>query len=380
MNRLGGLDFISLAATLTLSVMGVVFIRSATSGQEGSILWMKQAAFIVLGMIIYLVLSYINYEELVRHSQFLFAAGMAALVLVLVFGEPINGARSWFRLPFMSLQPSEIMKIATILVITRYFDRFSVMTMQARDTTFKKMQTSLLEFIVFAFLVGLPVILIVLQPDLGTALVYLPMFIIPNFLLGRREGIWVTVGGLALVGILILGVVHKPQWVFFLKDYQKARIVAFIYPEEDTSNRGYQVHQSKISIGQGGLFGMGYGKGQHSRMGFLPAQHNDFIVAVAAEEFGFIGILFIFSLFLTIFIRGFFIGSASKDATASCLVVLVIGTLFVQALFNAAMLIGLVPTTGIPFPLLSYGGSSFLTTMGLLGLIQSVHLHRFVNS
>ncbi len=367
MKRIRYLDKWSLLATVLLSLLGVVFIHSATQVEGGSLLWLKQSVWVGVGLTFYFTLSSLDYKKLVANANFYYVAGIISLVLVLLFGARINGARSWFRLPFMSIQPSEFVKILMVLVVTKYFSKF------------QESKSSLQEFVVSGFLIIVPFILIVLQPDLGTALVYVPFFVIPNFLIGNKESIWVTVIGSLLVFVLILGVVLRPNWVFFLKDYQKDRIVAFIYPERDTSNKGYQVHQSKISIGQGGLTGMGLGKGQQTKMGFLPAQHNDFILAVAAEETGFIGITLIFGLFLVVFIRGFITAIEASEAMGSCLVILVIGTLFTQTLFNAAMLIGMVPTTGIPCPLLSYGGSSYLATMGLLGLVQSVRARRFVN-
>lgn len=366
MSRISLLDRWSFLATCALSILGILFIRSATH-ETANIIWIKQTVFFFAGLVFYFLISLLDYKKMISHANHLYVLGILSLVFVLVFGDKINGARSWFRLPFFSVQPSEFVKIITCLVSVKYFSKF------------QGGSSSLWEFIVSSILVGIPFVLIVLQPDMGTALVYLPLFVIPNFLTGKKEGIWVTVAGLFVVGILILGVVVKPNWVFFLKDYQKARIVSFIYPEADTSNKGYQVHQSKISIGQGGLFGMGLGKGKQTHLGFLPAQHNDFILAVAAEETGFLGIFLIFCLFLVIFLRGFVTALEAGDAMGSCLVVLVIGTLFTQTLFNAAMLVGMAPTTGIPCPLLSSGGSSYLTTMGLLGLIQSVRTHRFVN-
>ncbi|CAM2066267.1 rod shape-determining protein RodA [Sulfidibacter corallicola] len=368
MNRFSLLDRGAFLVTMILCCLGVVFIHSATRASTlDANLWIKQMIWVCLGMLAYLVLSQFDYKKLVTHANVFYIAGIISLALVLLYGDRINGARSWFRLPFMSVQPSEFMKIATVLMIAKYFSRF------------QERQSSLLEFLVSSILIGIPFFLIILQPDMGTALVYVPFFVIPNFLVGNKESIWVTVAGSMLVVILILGVVFKPDWVFFLKDYQKNRIVSFIYPDRDTSNTGYQVHQSKISIGQGGLLGKGLGKGQQTQMGFLPAQHNDFILAVASEEVGFVGVALVFALFLVLFMRAFTTALEASDAMGSILVMLVIGTLFTQTLFNAAMLIGLVPTTGIPFPLLSYGGSSLLTSLSLLGLIQSVRTHRFVN-
>ena len=368
MGRFNLFDKSSFGVTLILAALGILFIHSASQANEvNTYLWLKQVVWVVLGLVFYLFISHYDYKKLVSHANIFYVAGLVSLILVLLFGDKINGARSWFRLPFMSIQPSEFVKMTTILAVTKYFSKF------------QERPSSLWEFIGSSLIIGAPFCLIFLQPDLGTALVFVPFFVIPNFLIGNKESIWVTVLGSLLVGLLIFGVVAKPQYIFFLKDYQKDRIVAFIYPERDTSNKGYQVHQSKISIGQGGLFGMGLGQGKQTKMGFLPAQHNDFILAVAAEETGFLGMALISALFLWLFLRGFVTATEASDTTGSVLVVLVIGTLFTQTLFNAAMLVGLSPTTGIPCPLLSYGGSSMMATMGLLGLIQSVRSHRFVN-
>ena len=368
MSRWHLLDKSALAVTMSLCCIGVVLIHSATqASQLSGILWIKQVVWVMLGLGFYLVLSQMDYRKLGTHATFIYLAGVASLVLVLLIGVRINGARSWFRLPFLSVQPSEFVKIAVVLVLAKYFSRF------------QERHSSLLEFLGSCLIVGLPFCLIIIQPDMGTALAYLPFFIVPNFLVGNKESIWVTLGGSLLGIMLVLGVLYKPAWVFFLKDYQKDRIISFIYPERDTSNTGYQVHQSKISIGQGGLFGKGVGRGQQTKLGFLPAQHNDFILAVAAEEIGFVGIAVIFSLFIFLFMRCLTTGVEANDTMGSLLVVMVVSTLLVQMLFNAAMLIGLVPTTGIPVPLISSGGSSLMSTMGLLGLVQSVRTHRFVN-
>ena len=367
MRRLNLIDRTAFIATIALMFLGVVFIHSAVQAAQAKNLWLKQGVWCGGGLVIYLIISQMDYKKMVSHATIIYLLAIVSLVAVLLFGSKINGARSWFRLPFMSLQPSEFSKLAMVLVLAKYFSRF------------QERQSSLIAFIVSCILIIIPFSLIILQPDLGTALVYLPFFLIPNFLLGNKESIWLTLIGSGLAMLIVAGVVFKPNWVVFLKDYQKERIVAFIYPDRDTSNSGYQVHQSKISIGQGGLFGKGLGKGQQTKLGFLPAQHNDFILAVAAEELGFVGIGLVFTLFIIVFLRGFITAQEASDATGSVLVILVIGTLFTQTFFNSAMLIGLVPTTGIPCPLVSYGGSSMLTTMGLLGLIQSVRTHRFVN-
>lgn len=367
MSRFHLLDKAALAATLILATLGVIFIHSATMGTAESSLYLKQILFIFAGLAVYFAMSRWDYKVLVNHATWFYLFGLVSLVAVL-FVPAIKGAHSWFKLPGFSLQPSEFVKITTVLMVTKYFSRF-----HERNSSFW-------EFVTSSVLISLPFFLILAQPDLGTAMVYLPFFLIPNFLIGNKESIYVASTGAILVATLVLFVVHKPDWVFFLKDFQKDRITAFVYPDRDTANTGYQVHQSKISIGQGGLFGFGLGQGKQTKMGFLPEQHNDFILAVAAEETGFIGILFIFSLYAFLFLRGFATALEASDNTGAALASLVVGTLFVQTLFNAAMLIGLVPTTGITLPLISYGGSSMITTFGLLGLIQSVRTHRFVNT
>ncbi len=367
MSRFHLLDKAALAATLILAALGVILIHSATSGTDESYLYLKQIAFICAGLVFYFMMSRWDYKVLVNHANWFYLLGILSLIAVL-FTDPIKGAHAWFKLPGFSLQPAELVKISTVLMITKYFSRF-----HERNSSFW-------EFITSCVLISIPFFLILAQPDMGMAMVYLPFFLIPNFLIGNKESIYVASTGLIMVVLLVAFVVYRPNLVFFLKDYQKDRITAFIYPDSDTANTGYQVHQSKISIGQGGLFGFGLGQGKQTKMGFLPEQHNDFILAVAAEEIGFVGILFIFSLFAFLFLRGFATALESSDTTGAALVSLVVGTLFVQTLYNAGMLIGLVPTTGITCPLISYGGSSMLTTFGLLGLVQSVQTHRFVNT
>lgn len=366
MRRFHLLDRSALAATIILSILGIIFIRSAVLDTPNENLWIKQIVWVCAGLVFYFAMSRWDYKALVSHANYFYVIGIILLILVL-FTNPINGARSWFRFPGMSFQPSEFCKIVTVLVVTKYFSRF-----HERNSSFW-------EFVTSSILIGIPFFLILVQPDMGTALVYLPFFLIPNFLIGKKESIWVIAAGAFVLIVLILGVLYKPNWVFFLKPYQKDRITSYIYPDRDTANTGYQVHQSKISIGQGGLFGLGLGKGKQTKLGFLPAQHNDFILAVAAEETGFVGILVVFALFFWLLLRGFVTALEASDTTGAALVTLVISTLFVQMLFNAAMLIGMVPTTGIPCPLISYGGSSMITTFGLLGLVQSVRTHRFVN-
>ena len=368
MTRFSLIDFTALACILLLTVIGILAIHSATLNQSLlSHLWIKQVVWILGGLLLYIAISQWDYHSILDHAGLLYVLGLLALLLVLLLGTEINGAKSWFRLPFMSVQPSEFVKLTTLLFVVKFFSRFS------------DRQSSLFEFLASGVLVGVPTILIILQPDMGTAFLFIPLFLFPNFLSGNKEILWVTGIGSFFVIILVITVVFKPNYVFFLKDYQKARIASFVFPDKDVSNRGYQVHQAKISIGNGGLIGEGFGKGKQTHFGFLPAQHNDFILAVIAEELGFVGVLFVFLLFSTLFIRSCSSALHASDGTGSILVILALSTLTLQVLYNAGMMVGFVPTTGIPCPLLSYGGSSALSTLAMLGLIQSVNTHRFVN-
>lgn len=367
MNRLGLMDRTFFVAAFMLSLVGIIFVFSATRGDPGlSQLWIKQTVWVVGGLVLYFLLARIDIRGLVERGLLWYVLGLLSLLLVLWIGHKVNGARSWIRLPFFSLQPSEFAKITTLLLVAKFFSRY------------QERQSSILDFLASCCIVGLPVFLISLQPDLGTAMVFLPILLVPHFLLGNKASMWLTTGGALLIALVVLGVVYRPNWVIFLKDYQKERIYSFVFPAEDIANTGYQVHQSKISIGQGGLFGMGFGRGQQTRTGFLPAKHNDFILAVIAEEFGFIGILAVLMLYLILFQRGVVAAFEAADVTGSIVAATAICTVMMQMCFNAAMLIGFLPTTGIPCPLVSYGGSSALTTFGLLGLIQSVRTHRFV--
>jgi rod shape determining protein RodA len=362
-------DIPSLFIVVALGILGVVFVHSSTQGAGSSPqLWLKQASFLVSGLLIYGIFAFSDYKRWVDRADFLGLLGLAFLAAVLIWGHKVNGARSWFRLPFLSIQPAEFVKICAVLWVARHFSRI------------KERPSSLLEFATSWFVLSLPVALILLQPDLGTAFLYGPFFLVPNFMTGHRESIWVTLSGLFLAALVLGGVLMRPHWVFFLKDYQKERILSFVYPERDRADSGYQVHQSKISIGQGGLLGMGIGKGKQTRLGFLPAQHNDFILAVVAEETGFLGISTVLLLFAVLFGRGLATAYEARDSMGSLLAASATSTLALQTLYNAAMLTGLAPTTGIPCPLISAGGSSIWTTCALLGLVQSVRRRRFVNT
>lgn len=367
MRRLKLIDRIALLATLSLCLLSLIFIRSATLGDPyGGRLWIKQAVWILVGFCLYLFFSQFDYRKLMERAALAYLIGLVCLVLVLIWGHQVHGARSWFRFPWFSIQPSEFVKVLTVLILAKFYAKYEAN------------QSHLIDFLVSGILVGLPVVLIILQPDLGTALVYLPLLLLPNFMLGNKVGLWITVASLVLSGILVLGVIFRPDWVFFLRDYQKERIVAYVFPGEDTTNTGYQVYQSKISIGQGGFYGLGLGQSKQAKMGFLPEKQTDFILAVVGEETGFIGILTVFALFGLLYMRGILAAMEAGDATGTLLAAMVVGTLAFQTLFNAAMLIGLMPTTGIPCPLMSYGGSSMVTSLALLGLVQSVRTHRFV--
>lgn len=369
MRRASMFDLPSFLIVVILGIWGIVFVRSSTQLEAGQAqLWLKQIFFLASGLLLYGIFAFSDYKRWVDRADLLGLLGLALLAALLLWGHKVNGARSWFRLPFLSVQPAEFVKICAVLWVAKHFSRI------------KERPSSLLEFASSWLVLSFPVALILLQPDLGTAFLYGPFFLVPNFMMGHRESIWVTVTVLLLAVLVLIGVLWRPQWVFFLKEYQKDRIISFVYPERDRANTGYQVHQSKISIGQGGMLGMGVGRGKQTRLGFLPAQHNDFILAVVAEETGFLGMSLLLLLFALLFGRGLATAYEARDAMGRLLAASAISTLALQTIYNAAMLTGLLPTTGIPCPLISAGGSSIWTTCTLLGLVQSVRLRRFVNT
>jgi rod shape determining protein RodA len=341
------------------SLIGVAFIYSSSDYLPGNY-HMRQLFWVGVGLIAMFIFLSIDYHHLLALSVYFYGICIVLLGGVLLFGSIISGAKSWFRLPFFQIQPSEITKIAVVLMLAFLFSRF------------KRNNISFVEGLLSGGIVLLPISLVAMQPDLGTALSYTPIFVATLILAGLNRRMVI----LFLITALVLGLVG---WNFLLKDYQKQRITTLLNPQEDPLGSGYQIKQSKIAVGSGGLFGKGFKKGTQSQLRFLPARHTDFIFSVIGEETGFVGVLVVVGLYFLFLLRLFQSTEKSRDRGGVYITFMVAFLITCQFLINILMTVGLFPVAGIPLPLLSYGGSSLLTNFLAVSLVINVKMRRFVN-
>jgi rod shape determining protein RodA len=353
------IDWLLIFLLLLNSFVGVAFIYSSSHYLSGNY-HMRQLFWIGVGLIALFLLLSIDYHHLLALSPYFYVFCLLLLTGVLIFGSIISGAKSWFRLPFIQIQPSEITKLAVILILAGFFSKFRRYTL------------SFVEGMMSAGLVLLPTALVVLQPDLGTALIYVPILLATVILAGLNRKMVI----LFLIVSLLLGIVG---WNFILKDYQKQRITTLLYPEQDPLGSGYQITQSKIAVGSGGLFGKGYKKGTQSQLRFLPARHTDFVFSVIGEEVGFTGVILVLGVYFLLLLRLFQSVERSRDRAGVYICFLVAFLITSQAFINILMTVGLFPVAGIPLPLLSYGGASLLTNYIAVSLVINVKMRRFVN-
>ena len=352
-------DWFLLSVALALCAIGLVEIYSSTLNAVSGSFFLRQLVWVVIGVGISFLVASIDYHLLAEHIVLIYAAAMGLLLAVLVVGSSTAGSRSWFGIGSFGLQPSELAKLVVVIALARYVSRI-----QRRYLTFTQIAVA-------GSICGFPFLLVALQPDLGTALAFVPILAFVLFVRGVRPFTWIS-------GFLIVLLLLPVSWMF-LKDYQKDRILVFVQPESDPLGSGYQVIQSKIAIGAGGAWGKGIFEGSQNQLGFLPTRHTDFILSVVAEEMGFIGVCITLALLLAFVIRTFSLTFMPGD-TLGLFVVLGVGAMFVfHMLVNVGMVVGFMPITGIPLPFLSYGGSSILTAFTGLGLIVSVRRHRYVN-
>jgi rod shape determining protein RodA len=291
----------------------------------------------------------------------MYGAALLSLVAVLVFGKKYLGARRWILLPGGShFQPSEWVKLILILAMAKYFAEYIERELPFRDVVKAGM------------IVVFPMLLVLKQPDLGTALTYLPVAIMGLFLGGMRVKH-------ALILLLIAGILTPAVWHFGLKPYQKDRLTSFISPEADARGTGYQVIQSLVAVGSGGLWGKGATKGTQTQGQFLPVPHTDFIFAAWAEEHGFVGASFILLLYFLLLMRLISNAQTAPDRAGTFIVMGVVAVWTFHVLVNVGMVVGFMPVTGIPLPMMSYGGSSVLFTFLALGIVMNIRMRRFVN-
>jgi rod shape determining protein RodA len=352
------IDWALVAALLALALLGLTQIYSATGGPTS--IYVTQIYGILLGLVALLVCLSIDYRTLVDKSHFIFGGVLLLLVYVLFFGAVRGGSRRWIDLGAFNLQPSEFAKAALALVLAKFFAEV------------RKGGLTRSDFIVAAALTAVPALVIARQPDLGTAVTLVPVFLAAAYVAGMPMR---ALGILALAGMLIAPV----AWKFALEDYQKERISTFLDPSQDARGAGYQQIQARITVGSGGLWGKGFQKGTQGQLRFLPVAHNDFIFSVLAEERGFAGVLVALGLYLFVILRSLEAAALAKDRLGSFLVLGVLASFSFQVVYNITMSAGLAPVKGLTLPLMSYGGSSMIATLAGFGLILNVRMRRFTN-
>lgn len=358
--RLASLDLPLLGTTLALVAVGAFAIASSTFGGAGTEgLWRAQLIWLAAATLGAAVIVIVDYRVWAGVAPLLHGIVVLLLVAVLFFGREVGGNRSWLVFGPLRLQPSELAKWTTCLVLAVYLTRRVQGSVGIRH---------LLEM---GLIVGIPVALVARQPDMGTAVIFVPILLAALLMGGMR---WKVILGLLLIGLLLTPVV----WTM-LQDYQKERILTVFDPGRDPAGYGYQVRQSRIAIGSGGLTGKGPFQGTQSQLNFLPAQHTDFILSVLAEELGFFGVVSVLTLFYLLFYRGIVAARSAQDRLGTYLCMIVVAWIAGQMAVNVGVVLGQLPTIGVPLPLMSYGGSSLVSTLAGIALILNVRYRRFVN-
>lgn len=348
------------AAVLLVSISIIMFFAGAKYG-EADIFFKKQLLFLIVGIILMFAVSLFDYRRLKVYSApviFIYIASILSLVLVLILGIKVRGSVSWFKIGSFSIEPVEFVKIAMIILLAKFFT--------LRHAEIYRLSHILLS----AFYMILPAGIVMLQPDFGSAVLLIIIWFGVMVVAGIKKR--------HLIALILFGAVFlSVMWFGVFKDYQKERISSFLNPLNDPYGSGYNIIQSRIAIGSGGFLGQGLGQGSQTRLGFLPESHTDFIFAAIAEEFGFVGVLFIFAGYGLLLWR---ILKIASDASNNFSKLFCFGFLILissQFIVNAGMNLGLMPITGITLPFLSYGGSSLISLFLALGIIQSIRVRSF---
>ncbi|HEY1992833.1 MAG TPA: rod shape-determining protein RodA [Edaphobacter sp.] len=355
-------DWVLLGFVLLLSLISVLEIKSATLHTKFHGFDHKQIGFLAIGLVLMFLISLIDYHRLIDTVHWAYGIGILSLIAVALFGTKVLGGKRWISFHGAHFQPSEWIKLILIVAVARFFWALS-----GRELTWTEIGK-------VSALVFLPMAFVLKQPDLGTSLTYLPILICGLFLGGIR---FKQVALILLALVLIGGVAWKSGK--HLKPYQQARINAFINPDSDPRGSGYQIRQSLIAVGAGGVWGKGTNKGTQTQGDFLPIPYTDFIFAAFCEEHGFVGAVGVLLLYFLILMRLIQNAQTASDLPGSFIIMGVVAVIVFQVAVNVGMVVGLMPVTGIPLPLLSYGGSSVLFTFLALGIVMNVRMRRFVN-
>lgn len=349
------IDLPLLGLLLLLIILGLVILYSA-SNQNMSMIF-RQSIRLLLAIVVMIVFAFIPPHKYKTWTPWIYGIGLTLLFAVMVMGKIGKGAQRWLDLGFFRFQPSEIMKLAVPMMAAWYIDK-------------KQLPINFKTLVYSTILIFIPAILIVKQPDLGTAIMVIAAGLCVVFLAGiRMRIIFLVALGLGLTAPLLWHVMH---------DYQKQRIITLLNPEHDPLGTGYHIIQSKIAIGSGGAFGKGWLFGSQSHLNFLPEHATDFIFAVSGEEFGFVGSFILLILIVLISLRSLHIAKNAQTPFTRLLAASLAMTFFLSAFVNIGMVMGILPVVGIPLPLVSYGGSAMVTFLASFGILMSINSHRIL--
>lgn len=352
-------DWLLFLSVLMLSCAGVAAIWSTTDGTSLNSYFGRQVIYLCCALIAFTAMLYFDYHFFSDFITFIYLTGIAVLGLVLVIGKSINSNKSWINVGIFSFQPSEIMKVFVIIALAKYYSDLDREYLGFR------------EYLTGGLIVFVPMFLVILQGDLGTAVTFLPIYAVLTCLAGIRRKHFVMT--------LIVIVAALPLTWFLLKGYQQGRIENIFNPERDPHSMGYQTIQSEIAIGSGKFLGKGFKRGSQGSLGFLPARHTDFVFAALSEEKGFVGSITILGLFLLVSARLFRAARESKDKTGALIIAGVLALLLFHVSINTGMVVGLLPIIGIPLPFVSAGGSSLISFYIAMSLCMNVRMRRYVN-
>jgi rod shape determining protein RodA len=355
------IDFALLFAVVFLCFYGLLVLFSSTrlvvtTGSDPYFFVKRQSLWVLSGFLFLTIIMFIDYHNLERYSKVIYFGAIVLLTMVIISGRSTYGARRWLAIGPFDFQPSEFAKIALIMFLADFLSK--------NKLKFDNFLYYLLPFIY----TGLLILLVFMQPDLGTSVVYLAILIIMLFVAGIKIKF--------LVFTILAGLSSVPVLWIFLKDYQKNRLILFLNPNLDPLGGGYNVIQSRIAIGSGGFLGNGIFGGLQSQLNFLPAQHTDFIFSVVGEELGFVGTILLLGLYAIILWRGIKIALEARDLLGSLLATGAVSFLFFHIVVNIGMAMGMLPATGLPLPFLSYGGSFMISNLMAIGILLNVELHK----
>ena len=354
-------DWTLLGVALAIASIGILNLYSATAKMEmsGTPLYLKQIFWLLIGLTVMVTIAFIEYRFYSDFAYIIYVIAFFLLLVVMGYGMITSGAQRWIRIGSLSFQPSEFVKITLIMALAKFFHR----PPNREGYTLRNLALPFL-------LAFLPIVLILKQPDLGTAIILLLIFVSVLLFVRIRWSSLLTIG--------VAGAAVIPLLWRFLKEYQKRRIITFFNPDLDPLGAGYHLIQSKIAVGSGGIIGKGFMKGTQCKLGFLPEQQTDFIFSALGEEWGLIGSLLLVGLYVALILWGLRIAVEAKDRFGAILSFGVVAMFFWHVFINIGMVVGMMPVVGIPLPFLSYGGSFLISTLIGIGLLLNVSMRRFL--